>query len=330
MSLRIIKPGFLTTVQDTGRWGFQADGVPVSGAMDEHALMEANVLVGNSERTCGLEITLHGAEFEAEENMLVAVCGGGSKMMIDDRIVPHRRPVHIRKGGIIKFVPSPKGCRSFLSVAGGFHIVKIMNSAATYLPSGFGGIEGRPIKTNDRLPLNTDKSPLSHKIIESLPLGAEIFKTASWGLPVEREFNGNIRVFAGAEWNWFTEETRQRFFNSEFKMLPSSNRMGYRLSGESLQQSEKKELISTSVVRGTIQITPDGGAILLMADAQTTGGYPRIAQVAAVDLCRCAQQRIGGLVRFDSISFAEAEQLLLERHQKFNEMKRGIAIRFGL
>src|SRR5688572_28427383 len=137
MSIRIIKSGFLSTLQDIGRPGFQSEGVPVCGAMDTEALITANLLVGNAENSCCIEFTLHGAEIKLQEDMLIAFTGGGARAYLDNSEMPFWKSVHIPKDSTIKLVDSPHGCRSYLAVAGGFRADKLMNSSSTYLPSAF-------------------------------------------------------------------------------------------------------------------------------------------------------------------------------------------------
>lgn len=331
MSIRIIKSGFLSTLQDTGRRGFQAEGVPVSGAMDTDALMYANLLTGNDEHSCCIEFTLHGAEIETEENVLIAFTGGGSRLLVNDSEILFGKAIHIRKGSIMKLVASPHGCRSYLAIGGGFRAEEIMNSSSTYIPARLGGLKGRALLNGDRLRSNRDHSLLTKKIVSSLTLGSLVFSTTQWGLSLSKSTSQKlIRIIEGPEWNWLSNGARVSFDSAPFTVLPSSNRIGLRLQGEKLERTDSKELLSCSVSKGTVQCTPDGNAILLMSDCQTTGGYPRIGQVAAVDHSYCAQLRVGDQLQFSHISFDEAERLFLERQQMIRGIRRGIATRFNL
>jgi antagonist of KipI len=331
MSIRIIKSGFLSTLQDIGRPGFQSEGVPVCGAMDTEALITANLLVGNAENSCCIEFTLHGAEIELEEDTLISFTGGGARLQVGASEIPFGKSIHVQKGSTVKLIDSPHGCRSYLAVAGGFRADKIMKSSSTYLPSAFGGLNGRALQNGDFLDVNQGTSPVAEKIKASLPLNSQALCVASWGLGNPKtSFCKVIRIVEGPEWNWLSEKTRKEFHELKFSVLPSSNRMGIRLQSEKPERIDRKELLSTSVSKGTIQCTPDGNAILLMSDCQTTGGYPRIAQVAAVDLCECAQLRAADKLQCVNISFDEAERLFLERQRKIGEIKRGVATRFNL
>jgi antagonist of KipI len=330
MSLRIIKPGFFTTLQDGGRFGFRASGVPVSGAMDEDSLIKANLLTGNSEGQCALEFTMHGAEMEVEKDMLVAFGGGGSHVFYDGQELPFDRPIHLRKGFVLRLALSLNGCRTYLAVAGGFIGQKILNSASTYTPSMLGGLDGKPLKAGDRVLVNEKLSVLSSRIKDAMHLHeGQRVAIASWS--AGKNLNSKtIRMAQGPEWDWFTEEAREKITASEFVVLPSSNRIGYKMQGTNLSRLNAEELISTAVAKGTLQCTPDGNVIMLMADCQTTGGYPRIGYVVQADLSHCGQLKIGDTIRFSIVSFHEAEQLLLNRYRTLKEMKFGISTRFGL
>ena len=331
MSIRIIKAGFYSTLQDTGRPGFQSEGVPVCGAMDVDALKYANMLTGNDENSCCIEITLHGAQLACDEDMLIALTGGGSRAFVNESEIPFGKAIHIQKGSVLKFSASPDSCRTYFAVGGGFVLEKTMNSSSTYVAAGFGGLNGKPLQTGDELMIGKNESLLTKAITASLPFKQQSFSIASWGLSLARAIaQRSIRIFEGPEWNWISETSRESFDHFYFTILPSSNRMGLRLQSEKICRVDSKELLSTSVSKGTIQCTPDGNTILLMADCQTTGGYPRIGQVAAVDLSYCAQLRAGDRIQFTRISFAEAERLFLERQQLIGDIKRGIAARFNL
>lgn len=329
MSLKIIKPGFFTTLQDKGRWGFQSLGVPVSGVMDEEAMTKANLLVGNEDNSAVLEFTLHGAEVQVCRDAVIALCGGGAHIFYDGKELPFNRPIHLRQGFILKFALSLEGSRSYLAIAGGLAVTPIMRSVSTYTTSKLGGIDGNILKAGDVVHFQNRFTSLSTRIRESLPLNEGNISLARWSMGKEIPPK-IIRVIKGAEWDWFTTSSQETITRSEFFVLPSSNRIGYKLKGELIQRITDRELISTTVAKGTVQCTPDGSLIILMADCQTTGGYPRIATIAAADLSACAQKKIGDTIQFTEVSFDEAEQLLLEKHRTLREMKSGISTRFGL
>jgi antagonist of KipI len=316
MKIKVIKPGMLTTFQDLGRYGYQNQGVIVSGAMDNFALRLANLLVGNPEHEAGIEITLFGPELLFEENECIALCGGGLSALLNEELIPLWQAVHVKKGSYLSFKRAEEGCRLYLAVAGGFPIVKILGSKSTYLRAGFGGYQGRMLKAGDvlqREPGNKSGSVNSLK-----PFSSSLLKD------LLSDYAGRfmLRVMKGPEFDRFDEKSQKELFRSSFKISSQSDRMGYRLEGIELRQTSPVELISTAVTRGTLQVLPDGRAILLMADCQTIGGYPRIAQLASVDQSLAAQLKPGDSITFKEISLNEAEDLLLAREKKIEAFKK--------
>ena len=250
MSLRIIKPGISTTLQDAGRPGFQAAGVPVSGAMDKDSMKLANLLCGNDPGEVVLETTLHGAEWLVEEEQLIAFCGSGCTLLINNKPAPFYKAIRVKACSLLSLKPSPAGCRSYLAVAGGFKATADLNSHSTYSPAGLGGYHGRALKAGDLLEWHFEKSILSAAIMDSLAHEGNDFTIAKWGIDFDRQnpdSKKGIRVFNGPEWNWFDEYTRSKIYRESFGVSNQSNRMGYRLSGPAFILLEKRELISTAV-----------------------------------------------------------------------------------
>lgn len=335
MGLRILKPGLLTSIQDLGRYGFQKYGVVVSGAMDSLAHRIANSLVGNSEKEATLEMTMLGPTVEFEETTLLSICGGNLSPTIDGSPVPQWRPVLIKKGSELRFKGCVSGCRGYLAVAGGFALDEKLNSKSTYLRAGIGGYEGRSLREEDVLPLGTPS--LQAQLITaklSAKKTKEPFTSVDWGVatslrPLETD-NPIIRVVKGKEFSRFTKLAQALFFKKNFKITAQSDRMGYRLEGTKLTLSEPLELISEAVAFGTVQVPPEGNLIILMADRQTTGGYPKIAQVASVDLPQLAQAKPGDNLSFKEISLDEAQQLYLDREKEINQLKLSIELMMRL
>jgi len=331
MSLRIIKPGISTTLQDAGRPGFQSAGVPASGAMDTDSMRMANILCGNEPGSVVLETTLHGAEWLVEEEQLIAFSGSGASILINNLPAPYNRAIRVKACSLLSLKPTQAGCRSYLAVSGGFKAMADLNSHSTYIPAGLGGYHGRALQAGDLLEWHFEKSILSAAIMDSLAHEGNDFTIAKWGIDFDRKNPGNenaIRIFNGPEWNWFDEHIRSKIYRESFGVSNQSNRMGYRLSGPAFILSEKRELISTSVCSGIIQVTHEGSLVLLMADAQTTGGYPRLAMVAAVDLPACAQLRPGDSIQFSEIFIDDAEALLLQKEKILRQIEKSIAIKF--
>jgi antagonist of KipI len=325
MSIKVIRPGLLTTVQDLGRNGFQRHGVVVSGAMDPFSLRIANLLVGNDEAEGALEITIIGPKLQFEEDSLIAICGGNLSPEIDGKSLPEWRPVLIKKGCVLSFGAAKSGCRAYLAVAGGLDIPVVMGSRSTYLRAGFGGFHGRALKKGDMLQTRTPSDLSAHflyKKLRSNPFAKSKWSVGSKLRPVTR--NSVIRVTKGGQFDWFTESTKEQFFSSEFQVTSQSDRMGYRLSGSPLELTKPQELISEAVTAGTVQVPSEGNPIVLMADRQTTGGYPKIAQVITVDLPVLGQVKPGEKIRFKEVSLEEAQKLLRLQEQKIQLVKQAI------
>jgi antagonist of KipI len=334
MSIRIIKPGISTTIQDSGRTGYRALGVPVSGAMDIDSFRLANILCGNEAGLPALEITLHGFECVFVEDCLAACCGDGSGVFINDELVPMGKAFIVRAGSLMSFRRSLHGCRAYLAVAGGFLAREDMGSFSTYVTASLGGHLGRPLRSGDHLYRNAEKtSRLSAAIMASIRSDGENFMTSKWGVTLFLYPEGRtspIRIMKGPEWLLFNEKTREQLFQERFIVSGRSNRMGYRISGQLAGGTSGNEMVSTAVCPGTLQVTPDGTLVLLMADAQTTGGYPRIAQVAAIDLPRCAQLRPGQQVSFVPITIEEASEVLIRKERDIRMIREAIALKHSV
>ncbi|MCM3411577.1 biotin-dependent carboxyltransferase family protein [Metabacillus litoralis] len=320
-----LRSGLLTTIQDLGRYGYQKYGVIVSGAMDSYSLRIANLLVGNSEGEAALEITLMGPTLLFEKDMLIAITGGDLSPTIEGASVPLWRPVFVKKGSKLQFGLQKSGCRAYLAVAGGFAVNEIMKSKSTYLRAEIGGYQGRAIQEGDILEVNS-MSEGAFSQIEKLKnkQNKRPFQPANWSvrwnefLPLIK--NPNIRVLQGAQYEKFTSHSKEQFFTQSFRVSPQSDRMGYRLSGPAIELEEKLEMLSEAVAHGTIQIPPDGNPIILLADRQTTGGYPKIGQVATVDLPVIAQVMPGQSISFTEITLEDAERLYLEKEKNLRQL----------
>ena len=316
MGIKVLKGGLLTTVQDLGRKGYRKDGIIVSGAMDTLALEIGNLLLGNETHEAGLECTLLGPKLLFETDQLVAITGGNLSPMVNDKPVKMWRPVLIPKGAVLSFGPVVEGCRSYLTVCGGFDLPKILGSYATYLKAEFGGYRGRALKNEDELAFKKAYKP-----------NGAIFNW-SVGLQLYPELSDNeIRVMKGHEYELFTEQSIAGLFTDDYLITKEADRMGYRLEGPALRLAEPKEMLSSAVAFGTVQVTPNGGAILLMADHQTTGGYPRVLQVITADLTKLAQMRSGQQIRFKLSTLAEARQALLHREMQLKQLKQTITLK---
>ncbi|TMU84828.1 biotin-dependent carboxyltransferase family protein [Bacillus sp. BHET2] len=331
--INVKKPGLLSTIQDLGRHGYQKYGVIVSGSMDPLAHKISNLLVGNDENEAALEITLMGPVLEFKETTLISICGGDLSPTIDGKPVPLRRSLLIKAGSVLKFGASRNGCRSYLAVAGGFNVPTVMNSKSTYVRAGIGGLDGRPLKAGDALQAGRPLKKESEKIIDYLLpyLEDNHFTEIDWSISSEfissYQQKQAIRIIPGTEYELFSAESQEQFFNKPFKVSAQSDRMGYRLEGPSLSLEEELNMISEAVVFGTIQVPSNGDPIILLADRQTTGGYPRIGYIASVDLPLIAQTKPGDELTFTMVTQEKAQELYIDREKQLNHLKQGIALK---
>jgi antagonist of KipI len=311
-AVEVIKPGAFTTLQDLGRPGYQHLGVPVGGAMDEVSHRLANALVGNPASSPTLEITLLGPTLRFEADALVACCGADLSMTIDGQAVPRTTAARVPAGAVLQFGRRVAGLRAYLALRGRLAVDPVMGSASTYARGGFGGHHGRALRKGDTLLLRTsDPSPPQRS---AGAISAETSLLASLGDP------GPIRVLRGREWAEFTGAAQAAWLGEGWRIGAQSERMGYRLEGPALDRIAARDILSEAVTFGTVQVPPDGQPIVLMADRQTTGGYPRIAQVATVDLPRLAQCAPGEYLRFAEIGIDTAQRLLIRRSHLFDDL----------
>lgn len=313
MSAMVKRAGVQSTVQDLGRHGLQHVGVPVSGAMDTYSLSVANLLVGNDESAAALEMTLDGPTLAFDADTLIAISGADLAPEIDDHAVPELRPLWVRAGSKLKFGMSRRGCRGYLAVAGGVDVPMVLASRSTYMRGGFGGIDGRALKQGDRLPISGKAFKRFAGLHAQLASSTTGFVAPHWAAsahPERLERNPQtIRFVPGRHWEALSADVRNLFVHAEYRVGAESDRMGYRLEGGTLVEQRGGEVPSESTAFGTIQLPPGGNPIVLMADRQTTGGYPHLGEVAGVDLPLLAQVRPGGRVKFERITLAEAQRL---------------------
>ncbi|WP_158827606.1 biotin-dependent carboxyltransferase family protein [Mucilaginibacter lacusdianchii] len=330
MQIRIIKPGILSTVQDLGRWNFLPQAVPVSGAMDALAARLANKVLGNDDNDAVIEFTYSSASFKAETDLLIAYSGDGALLKCDNQAIPTDRPVFVPAGNIVHLTNNPAGCRTYLAIAGGFDVPVVLGSRSTYTTAQLGGLHGRLLQSNDLLYNTSQLGLTTSKILNSLT--GEHLKYPAWSLTSHAFLPSNrkiIRVVPGPEFTWFNSQSIINFLTTPFTLTSQSNRMGYQLEGPVINRRIHKELLSTAVTPGTIQVTGSGNPVLLMADCQTTGGYPRIAQVAAVDVPLCGQLKPGDQIQFEEISRQKAEMLYIEQEQQLQKLTHAIKSKYA-
>jgi biotin-dependent carboxylase-like uncharacterized protein len=298
-ALRVISPGLNTTVQDRGRTGYQRFGIPVSGALDVVALAAANVVVGNAPGEAALECLYQGPLLEiAAERARLAAAGGAVLEVTEPgglktRQVPALESVTLARGARVRVVMTGPGISAYLAAEGGLDVPPVMGSRATYVRAGIGGRDGRALRAGDAVPLAHNEA--RERDEARLP-GVEL------GLP------DRVHVVLGPQDDHFTEAALQEFLQAAYTVTPASDRMGLRLSGPRLEHAKGYNIVSDGIPPGGIQVPGDGQPIVLLADRQTTGGYPKIATVMSADLPALGRVGPGARVRFAAVAVAEAER----------------------
>lgn len=320
MSITVLRAGTLTTLQDRGRSGWAALGVGASGAMDEVALRLANALVGNHDDAVALELTWSGPRLRFAREALVALAGADCEARIDGRSVPGWRAVRVDAGSELDCGRMRLGARACLAIGGGIHVPTVLGSAATDLNAGIGPCGGRALRGGDVL-------EFARRAAAPPP------RTRAWSLDPQPWFDPNpltpIRLLRGRHTDLLTPDSRESLLHAPFRVHADSNRVGLRLEGAKLELAAPCETISEPVARGTMQLPPAGRPIVLMAEHPTTGGYPRIGQVAAIDLPRLAQRRPGDEVRFRMIDLDEAQSRYLARERALARLVESIVQRLA-
>ncbi len=319
MSIRIEKSGVLSTIQDLGRTGFRRFGINLNGAMDKTAVRLINILLGNDDVEAVLEMHFPAPVLRFEEPATVALGGADFGATLDDEPIENWRPVSIRQNQTLKFTRKVFGNRLYLAVKGNFAINEWLGSRSTNLAANIGGFDGRSLTKGDRLffkqRTNGKRQPTNYKLSKNL-------------IP-HYSSHPTVRVVAGVEFERLTALSERDFFKRDFAINQNSNRMGFRLTGEPLYLIDKIELASSAVDFGTVQLLPDGQMIILMADHQTSGGYPRIAHVVSMDLPILAQLGAADKINFQIVSTAKAERLLLEFEKNLNLLRIGVNSKYA-
>jgi antagonist of KipI len=322
MSIRVLRPGLLTTLQDLGRHGLQHLGLCPGGAMDPVALALANGLVGNEGGEAALEITVIGPELAFDEDTLVALCGAEFKGGF-----PHNRPVLAPAGSRFNVGRALRGARAYLAVAGGFAVEPVLGSRSTFLPGRFGGFDGRALKHGDALALRDPAAAARFSRLKKTHEGSVKWSAPPLTLPDREPIL--VHVLEGQHFGSFDGTAQRSFFDTVWKIAPESNRMGFRLAGPALVRAEQNEILSGPTALGSVQVPANGAPIALMADHQTTGGYPRIAEIVSADVPRLAQLAPGGSVHFMRCDLGMAAELRHHMKERLSSALRGIAWNYG-
>ncbi|MGI4815360.1 MAG: biotin-dependent carboxyltransferase family protein [Janthinobacterium lividum] len=346
--IEILKAGALATVQDLGRRGHRHLGVVLGGATDPLSFAVGNRLVGNAVDAAGIEFTFGRATLRFDSPGWIALTGAECSATLDGELVPTWWRTAVAAGQTLQLDGPREGIRTYLTVSGGIDVPIVLGSRSTDIGAGFGGFEGRALRAGDKLSVLTDasdlrdaprrigiQSPLWSRLASEVTRQAERDENAAVAVGGAGAQHPNdapaspyraddrtlsVRVMRGPDYADFSPATKQSFWGSGWTITPDSNRMGYRLDGTRLACDKGGERLSHAVLPGTVQVPPDGQPILLMCDAQTTGGYPRIGAVIGADLWRVAQAAPGTRLRFVECSVAEAISALEEIRQYFRHI----------
>jgi antagonist of KipI len=300
-AVQVIRPGLLSTVQDLGRWGWQSQGVSVSGPMDPRAHRLANLLVGNQADAATLEVTFLGPELAFEDDRTVAVCGADFVVTVGDHLAASGMPFRVPRGGRLRLGARSRGSRAYIAVDGGFAVDLVFGSRATHVATRIGGYHGRAVATGDRLPLGPST-------------GRRAFPRHLWQLDIPRG-HALLRILASNHLDHFRRDALTRLQSAPYAIRTESDRMGYRLEGPALRTTSSGHPLSEPSTVGALQVPPDGQPILLMADRQTTGGYPKLATVIAADIGLAGQLGPGDTMTFAVCSRQEALAALIAQER---------------
>ena len=304
MIVHIESPGMLSTIQDNGRQGYRAYGLPAAGAMDRRSLGIANVLLGNAQDEAALEMTLMAATIRFEGEGIVALAGGDLGATLNDWPLSPVGSFAVHDGDVLRFQGTKWGCRSYLAVAGGFDIPSEMGSKSTYIRGGVGGAHGRALRRGDALS--------ARAVEQAMPSYIGALPPYLWQhiLPAGQP----VRVLFGPQDDYFDSTNLAAFLQTEWTIGNDADRMGYRLEGPALVHRDRKEIVSDGVVPGAIQVPGHGRPIVLLSDAQTSGGYAKIATVISADLGLFGQLLPGNTVRFVAVGH-DAARIAREENQ---------------
>jgi antagonist of KipI len=286
--IRIIKAGLQTTIQDNGRWGYQQFGMPVAGAMDINSLHFANKLLGNDLNEACLETTIDGPTIEFDSDTYISICGADMQAQINKTNVEMYKALHVKAGDVLSFKGLINGCRTYIAFSGGISVPEVMGSKSTYMRGKLGGFKGRELKSGDEIEIGVNNRNPEIQAIGNIEI--PIFKDCF-----------TAKIIAGPESGYFTLKGLETFLYTEYTLSQQCDRMGYRLSGTKIEHKSKAEIISSGIAFGTIQVPSHGEPIIMMADRQTTGGYPRIACIVSEDLPYIAQLKPGDKLRFKEV-----------------------------
>lgn len=321
MSLRIIRQGVLDTIQDLGRYGHQFLGINCNGAMDRFSMQLANALTGVELGAPVIEIHFPSSQFLFEKEAIICLTGADFSPTINEIPVPLYHPVVVSKKSVLRFGRPVKGARCYLSLFNGWRLEKWLDSYSTNIKAGAGGWQGRALLKNDVI-------PYKNGIRLSGLLHEKDFAVLPWKASETVEIKNEIEFIIGSEWQWLSRDSQGQFQEHWFQVTNEADRMGYQLAGPLLEQNHLEQLVSSAVCFGTVQLLPNGQLIILMADHQTAGGYPRVAHVISAHLPVLAQKKPNDVIRFRMTTLEEAEKKLLDQKKYLRQLQ--IACKFRM
>jgi biotin-dependent carboxylase-like uncharacterized protein len=305
MSLIVLKPGLQSTIQDLGRYNYSHFGISASGAADPLSLKIGNLIVGNKESESAIEMTIIGGEFQFDSECYIAISGSEFEASLDNNYITNQKAIDVKKGQILSFGQAKTGARAYLCIQGGIDVDNYLSSKSTHILSGIGGYLGQPISKGDVLSFGINKNSIKPIIFRQL-LDMNTSK---------------IRVISGLQNNFFDDKAWSSFISNPFTVSNSSNRMGIRLDGNKILSNIESEIITEGVPLGAIQVPGSGDPIISFVEHQTTGGYPKIANVIIADIHKVGQLKPGDKFQFNLVSKEEAEELRLEQMSFIKNLK---------
>ena len=308
-SIDVINGGILTTIQDSGRYGYQELGIPTSGAMDDYNFRLANILVGNKLDEAVLEMTYFGPTLKFNEDLTLAITGSDMSPKINGQAIPMFETIKVKAGDTLQFGKVNEGIRSYLAFGGSIDVPMVNGSKSTHIKTKMGGIDGRALKAKDILNIKKSREKTMRRIPEKY-------------LPKFSHCN-ILRVVLGPQDDYFTEKGIHDLFRSGgYQVTKDFDRMGIRLKGTEIEHKETADIISDGTNFGSIQVPANGQPIILVADRQTTGGYTKIGNVITPDLLKLAQMTFLDKVLFQKVTIEEAQKLTLDYKNKFDDIKK--------
>lgn len=312
MSITVLNPGLLTTVQDMGRVGYQQFGVSVSGVIDPRSATIANILVGNPDGEAVLECTMMGPHLQFNQTNCIAITGGDLGATLDGQPIAAYRAIKVEAGQVLRFTAPRTGCRAFIAFAGGLDIPEVMGSRSTYMKAKIGGLNGRKLEKGDEIKFRAPRAELKNMN----------FRSMSPEFVPRKEYT--VRVILGPQDDYFTDAGIQTFLSKTYTVTQEFDRMGCRLEGDVIAHKEGGDIISDGIAFGAIQVPSSGKPIIMLSDRQTTGGYTKIANVISMDFRILAQLKAGDKVRFEKVSVKFAQEALLTQRSALKTIRNAL------